>query len=307
MYVLQQLINGLSQGSIYALMAIGYTLIVGVVGLITFAYGEMVMIGAMSAYLFYTYVTPNFFLGLLVAFISSGIAGIFIHKVAYERFLDAPKSIALLCTVGCSLLIKNLAQIAFGSQGNAMPPAFETKPFYLFGTDLYITTIHMVVIAIVVVLAIGLSLFLYKTRVGLMLRAVSQDKMAASLVGINRVVWSGFTLHWYADLFQNEAIINALIVTLGVAFLASAIATVFGTVVGLKAISACVLGGMTNIPGAALGALLIGILENFGIALFTSSYRDIIGFLVVFIALSFRPEGLFVFDFTKGFKRKGGK
>ena len=154
MYVLQQLINGLSQGSIYALMAIGYTLIVGVVGLITFAYGEMVMIGAMSAYLFYTYVTPNFFLGLLVAFISSGIAGIFIHKVAYERFLDAPKNIALLCTVGCSLLIKNLAQIAFGSQGTAMPPAFETKPFYLFGTDLYITTIHMVVIAIVVVLIV---------------------------------------------------------------------------------------------------------------------------------------------------------
>lgn len=299
MYVLQQLINGLSQGSIYALMATGYTLIVGVVGLITFAYGEMVMIGAMSAYLFYTYVTPNFFLGLLVAFISSGIAGIFIHKVAYERFLDAPKSIALLCTVGCSLLIKNLAQIAFGSQGNAMPPAFETKPFYLFGTDLYITTIHMVVIAIVVVLAIGLSLFLYKTRVGLMLRAVSQDKMAASLVAINvkkvtligNIVGTG--LGGIAGLLYGTYLTN--------------VSTVFGTVVGLKAISACVLGGMTNIPGAALGALLIGILENFGIALFTSSYRDIIGFLVVFIALSFRPEGLFVFDFTKGFKRKGGK
>ena len=299
MYVLQQLINGLSQGSIYALMAIGYTLIVGVVGLITFAYGEMVMIGAMSAYLFYTYVTPNFFLGLLVAFISSGIAGIFIHKVAYERFLDAPKSIALLCTVGCSLLIKNLAQIAFGSQGNAMPPAFETKPFYLFGTDLYITTIHMVVIAIVVVLAIGLSLFLYKTRVGLMLRAVSQDKMAASLVAINvkkvtligNIVGTG--LGGIAGLLYGTYLTN--------------VSTVFGTVAGLKAISACVLGGMTNIPGAALGALLIGILENFGIALFTSSYRDIIGFLVVFIALSFRPEGLFVFDFTKGFKRKGGK
>lgn len=299
MYVLQQLINGLSQGSIYALMAIGYTLLVGVVGLITFAYGEMVMIGAMSAYLFYTYVTPNFFLGLLVAFISSGIAGIFIHKVAYERFLDAPKSIALLCTVGCSLLIKNLAQIAFGSQGNAMPPAFETKPFYLFGTDLYITTIHMVVIAIVVVLAIGLSLFLYKTRVGLMLRAVSQDKMAASLVAINvkkvtligNIVGTG--LGGIAGLLYGTYLTN--------------VSTVFGTVVGLKAISACVLGGMTTIPGAALGALLIGILENFGIALFTSSYRDIIGFLVVFIALSFRPEGLFVFDFTKGFKRKGGK
>ena len=299
MYVLQQLINGLSQGSIYALMAIGYTLIVGVVGLITFAYGEMVMIGAMSAYLFYTYVTPNFFLGLLVAFISSGLAGIFIHKVAYVRFLDAPKSIALLCTVGCSLLIKNLAQIAFGSQGNAMPPAFETKPFYLFGTDLYITTIHMVVIAIVVVLAIGLSLFLYKTRVGLMLRAVSQDKMAASLVAINvkkvtligNIVGTG--LGGIAGLLYGTYLTN--------------VSTVFGTVVGLKAISACVLGGMTNIPGAALGALLIGILENFGIALFTSSYRDIIGFLVVFIALSFRPEGLFVFDFTKGFKRKGGK
>lgn len=299
MYVLQQLINGLSQGSIYALMAIGYTLIVGVVGLITFAYGEMVMIGAMSAYLFYTYVTPNFFLGLLVAFISSGIAGIFIHKVAYERFLDAPKNIALLCTVGCSLLIKNLAQIAFGSQGNAMPPAFETKPVYLFGTDLYITTIHMVVIAIVVVLAIGLSIFLYKTRVGLMLRAVSQDKMAASLVAINvkkvtligNIVGTG--LGGIAGLLYGTYLTN--------------VSTVFGTVVGLKAISACVLGGMTNIPGAALGAMLIGILENFGISLFTSSYRDIIGFLVVFIALSFRPEGLFVFDFSKGIKRKGGK
>lgn len=299
MYVLQQLINGLSQGSIYALMAIGYTLIVGVVGLITFAYGEMVMIGAMSAYLFYTYVTPNFFLGLLVAFISSGIAGIFIHKVAYERFLDAPKNIALLCTVGCSLLIKNLAQIAFGSQGNAMPPVFETKPFYLFGTDLYITTIHMVVIAIVVVLAIGLSIFLYKTRVGLMLRAVSQDKMAASLVAINvkkvtligNIVGTG--LGGIAGLLYGTYLTN--------------VSTVFGTVVGLKAISACVLGGMTNIPGAALGAMLIGILENFGISLFTSSYRDIIGFLVVFIALSFRPEGLFVFDFSKGIKRKGGK
>ena len=285
MYVLQQLINGLSQGSIYALMAIGYTLIVGVVGLITFAYGEMVMIGAMSAYLFYTYVTPNFFLGLLVAFISSGI--------------DAPKNIALLCTVGCSLLIKNLAQIAFGSQGNAMPPAFETKPFYLFGTDLYITTIHMVVIAIVVVLAIGLSIFLYKTRVGLMLRAVSQDKMAASLVAINvkkvtligNIVGTG--LGGIAGLLYGTYLTN--------------VSTVFGTVVGLKAISACVLGGMTNIPGAALGAMLIGILENFGISLFTSSYRDIIGFLVVFIALSFRPEGLFVFDFSKGIKRKGGK
>ena len=117
MYVLQQLINGLSQGSIYALMAIGYTLIVGVVG-----------IGAMSAYLFYTYVTPNFFLGLLVAFISSGIAGIFIHKVAYERFLDAPKNIALLCTVGCSLLIKNLAQIAFGSPPLKPSPSISSVP-----------------------------------------------------------------------------------------------------------------------------------------------------------------------------------
>ena len=297
MYIIQQLINGLSQGSIYALMAIGYTLIVGVVGLITFAYGEMVMIGAMSAYLFYTYVSPNFFLGILVAFLSSGIAGIFIHKVAYERFLEAPKHIALLCTVGCSILIKNVAQIAFGSQGNAMPMAFETKPFYLFGTDLYITTIHLAVIAIVLILSIGLSIFLHKTRVGLMLRAVSQDKMASSLVAINvkkvtligNVVGTG--LGGVAGLLYGTYLTN--------------VSTVFGTVVGLKAISACVLGGMTNIPGAALGAVLIGVLENFGIAIFTSSYRDIFAFLFVFIALTFRPEGLFVFQF--GRKGKGGK
>ncbi len=299
MYVLQQLINGISQGSIYALMAIGYTLIVGVVGLITFAYGEMVMIGAMSAYLFYTYVTPNFFLGIVAAFTASGIAGIVIHKLAYERFLDAPKHISLLCTVGCSILIKNLAQIGFGSQGNAMPMAFKTKPFYLFGTQLYITTIHMAVIAIVLVLAIGLSFFLYKTRVGLMLRAVSQDKMAASLVAINvkkvtligNIVGTG--LGGVAGLLYGTYLTN--------------VSTIFGTVVGLKAISACVLGGMTNIPGAALGAMLIGILENFGIAIFTSSYRDVFAFLFVFIALTFRPEGLFVFNFLAGSKKGKGK
>lgn len=128
MYVLQQLINGLSQGSIYALMAIGYTLIVGVVGLITFAYGEMVMIGAMSAYLFYTYVTPNFFLGLLVAFISSGIAGIFIHKVAYERFLDAPKSIALLCTVGAPCSSRTWPRSPSAPRATPCPPPLKPSP-----------------------------------------------------------------------------------------------------------------------------------------------------------------------------------
>lgn len=299
MYLLQQLINGISQGSIYALMAIGYTLIVGVVGLVTFAYGEMVMIGAMSAYLFYTYVTPNFFLGILVAFICSGIAGVFIHKVAYERFLEAPKHISLLCTVGCSILIKNIAQISFGSQGNAMPSAFEIRPFYLGESGLYITTIHMAVIAIVVVLAVGLTVFLYKTRVGLMLRAVSQDKMASSLVAINvkkvtligNIVGTG--LGGVAGLLYGTYLTN--------------VTTVFGTVVGLKAISACVLGGMTNIPGAAFGALLMGVLENFGITFFSSSYRDIFAFAFVFLALAVRPEGLFVFNFGRKKTKKGGK
>ncbi|WP_367565349.1 branched-chain amino acid ABC transporter permease [Lacrimispora sp.] len=291
MYFTQQLINGISQGSIYALMAIGYTLIVGVVGLITFAYGEMVMIGAMSAYLFYVYVYPNFFLGLLVAFIMSSIAGALIHKLAYERFLDAPKHIALLCTVGCSILLKNLAQIAFGSQANAMPPAFKSKTFDFLNGNLHITSIHMVVIAIVICLAVGLSLFLSKTRVGLMLRAVSQDKKASSLVAIDvrkvtligNMVGTG--LGGVAGLLYATYLTN--------------VSTIFGTVVGLKAISACVLGGLVNIPGAAVGALVIGILENFGIAIFTSSYRDVFAFAFVLFALAVRPEGLFVWKIRR--------
>ncbi len=298
MYLLQQLINGISQGSIYALMAIGYTLIVGVVGLVTFAHGEMIMIGAMSAYLFYTYVTPNFFLGMVVAFISSGIAGIIIHKLAYEKFLDAPKHISLLCTVGCSILIKNLAQIFFGSQANAMPETIEVTPFMLGDTGLYITTIHITVIAMVIALAVGLTFVLYKTRVGLMLRAVSQDKMAASLVAINvkkvtligNIIGTG--LGGVAGLLYGTYLSN--------------VSTIFGTVVGLKAISACVLGGMTNIPGAAFGALLMGILENFGITFFSSSYRDVFAFAFVLIALTFKPEGLFVFNF-RSTKIKRGK
>lgn len=286
MYVLQQLINGISQGSIYALMAIGYTLIVGVVGLVTFAYGEMVMIGAMSAYLFYVFVVPNFFLGLLVAFIAAGLAGIFIHKVAYERFLTAPSYISLLCTVGCSILIKNIAQIAFGSQVNAVPKTFKVSSVTFFDGQVYITTLHMMVIGIVIVLAVGLTLFLNKTRLGLKLRAVSQDKKAARLCGINV---KGITLLGNIVGTGLGGVAGLLFAT----YLTN-VSTIFGTVVGLKAISACVLGGMTNIPGAAIGAMLIGILENFGIAVFSSSYRDVFAFAFVLIALSVRPQGLLV-------------
>lgn len=287
MYLLQQLINGLSQGAIYALMAIGYTLIVGVIGLVTFAYGEIVMIGAMSAYLFYIYVSPNLILGILVSFIASGIFGIIIHKVAYERFLDAPKHISLLCTVGCSILIKNLAQIGFGSTSRSLPSVVEIKTFYIGDTGLYLTSIHLAIIAIVIVLSISLTVFLNKTRYGLMLRAVSQDKKAASLVAIDvkkatllgNVVGTG--------LGGVAGILYATYLT--------TVTPIFGTVVGLKAISACVLGGMTNIPGAACGAVIMGILENLGISLFSSSYRDVFTFLFVLIALTFKPEGLFVF------------
>ncbi len=285
MYIIQQLLNGICQGSIYALFAIGFTLIVGVVGLVTFAFGETLMIGAMAAYYMAFAVNTNLYLVALISFVASAIVGMFVHKIAYERFLDAPKSISLLCTIGCSMLIKNLVQIFAGVDTKPMPQVIIPE-YYEILEGVRISNIHIIIIATAITLAIALSILLGKTRIGLQLRAVSQDRKASALVGISvkRATLIGNCIG------TGIGGVAGLLISL---YLNTTSATM-GAVIGIKAIACCVLGVLTNIPGAALGGLVLGIVENLGIVVFPSTYRDLFTFVFLVLALIIRPQGLFV-------------
>lgn len=284
MYVLQQILNGICQGGIYALIAVGYTLIVGIVGLITFVYGETLMIGAMSVLFLYKVVKLNIVAAAVVAFFSSAIVGVFVHKVCYSRFMNAPRHISLLCTIGCSMLLKNLAQIYCGVEQKKMPGIIKVRSFDIGG--LYITNTQLIIMATVIVVCIGLSLFLYKTKIGLRLRAVSQDKTASRLVGIS---------------VERDTLIGNCIGTgLGgiagvlIALYLNTTSATMGTMFGFKAMIFCVLGGLQSVVGAAIGGFVIGIVENLGIMFLSTTYRDLFSFVFLVLALMIRPEGLFV-------------
>ncbi len=282
-YALQQLMNGICQGSIYALMAIGYTMIYGVVGLVSFSYGELVMIGGFGAYYTFVY-SGNFFLGVIGGFMASAVWGIVLYILCYKRFLEAPRHISMICTFAFSMMTKNLAQIVFGSEPKAVPSVFENVTYTILG--IRITTLQMIIISVVIVFAICFTLFLTKTRAGTMLRAVSQNKKASALMGINvqRTVLIGngigcalggvagvLLILYYASCYPN-----------------------LGQLVGNKALTSTVLGGLVSIAGSALGGLSIGILENLGIMFIPVGFRDVITFIFLVIVLIFRPKGLFV-------------
>lgn len=294
MYIIQQVMNGICQGSIYALMAIGYAMIYGIVGLVTFTYGEVVMLGSFSAFYFFIVFGDNLLLALLCGFISAGFVGVFVHKVCYQRFLNAPRHISLICTIGMSMFLKNLAIIIFGSTMKGLPRFFEGKTLVLLEkvvngqkTQVSMTYIQVIVICVVVILAISLSLFLNKTKMGMRLRAVSQDRKAAALVGINvnRTTLLGNCI--------GCGLGGVAGILLGLYY--NSVIPTMGGVAGLKAFSSVVIGGLSNIPGAALGGLSIGIIENLGIAFIPngSGYRDVFAFAFLVIALSIRPQGLF--------------
>ncbi|HPQ47728.1 MAG TPA: branched-chain amino acid ABC transporter permease [Clostridia bacterium] len=283
MYLLEQLINGICQGSIYALMAIGYAVIYGVVGLVTFTYGEIIMMGSFSAFYYFILFGDNLFFALIAGFITAAVVGIVVHKVCYQRFLDAPRYISLICTIGMSMFLKNFATIVFGSEMKGMP-SFLSGKFIEIGT-IRVGYLQLLIIGIVILLSLLLTLYLKKTRMGMKLRAVSQDKKAAALVGIN---------------VKTTTLIGNCIgcglggvagILLGVYY--NSVLPTMGGMAGLKAFSSMVLGGLGSIGGSAIGGVLIGVVENLGIALTSSGLRDVFAFLLLVLVLVIRPQGLF--------------
>ncbi len=280
-YYLEILLNGLTQGSIYALMALGYSVIVGVVGLVTFAHGDVIMVGAFAAFYVFQLVGNNFILGIVAGFIISGLLGIIIYKVCYERFLSAPRHIGLICTIGMAMVIKNLAQIVFGPNQKPMIGIIDNV-FYDLG-PVRISQLQIVILLVVILLSTGLALFFNKTKYGIALRAVSQDKTAASLMGIN-------------------VKLNALlgnVIGCGLAGVAGVLLSIYyqtlqatmGGPLGMKAFSASVLGGLTDTRFSSLGGLIIGVIENLGISFTEASYRDLFAFVFLILVLIFKPTG----------------
>ena len=281
-YILIQLVNGLCQGAIYALMAIGYASIVGVVGLVTFAYGEVMIVGAFAAYYTFLSLSDNIVLGAAASFAAAAIVGVVIYKICYERFLDKPRHISLICTIGFSMLVKNLAQIIFGANTKAMPRVIGN--FFIDIGPVRINGVQIAILAIVILLSASLYLLFQKTKTGIRLRAISQSRTASALVGIN--------------VKRTMLLGNCIGCGLGgiagllLAIYYSSLSPTMGSTFGNKAFASAVVGGMTNIPFAALGGELIGVIENLGTAFLPNSYRDVFAFVFLFIVLLICPQGL---------------
>lgn len=284
-YFLNQLLNGICQGSIYALMAIGYSVIVGVVGMVTFTYGEIMTIGAFAAYYIFMGVGNNLLLAILAAFAGSFGVGIIVYKLCYERFFNAPRHISLLCTIGISMLIKNLAQIVFGPETKPVLNIIDNKTFTInvFGAALNIKLLQIVIIVLVIIFAVALTLFFNKTKWGIMLRAVSQNKDASYLMGISvkRTAMLGNCIG--CGFGGIAGILLAL-------YYYSVSATM-GSSYSMKAFSASVLGGLVDIRFSALGGLCLGIIENLGIVVTSATFRDMFAFAFLILILVIRPQG----------------
>lgn len=280
-YYISQLINGICQGSIYALMAIGYSVVVGVVGLVSFTHGEVIMLGAFASYFAFQMFGNNLVIGMVLSFGASALVGVFIYKVCYERFFDAPRHISLLLTIGVSMLLRNLTQIFIGPNYLPMLNVVDNR-FYGKGV-VGVTLVQMMVIATVISLSLLLFLVFNKTRWGIQLRAVSQDKKAAALMGIDVRVTALLGNCIGSGLGGIAGMLLAI-------YYQTLVATMGGSA-GMKAFSASVLGGLTDIPSAALGGLCLGVIENLGITFASASFRDIFAFIFLVLVLLVKPEG----------------
>lgn len=284
---LQQIINGLSLGAIYALIALGYTMVYGVLRFINFAHSEVFMVGAFCGYylarLFPHQTIFTSFIILLASMILCAVLGVVIEKLAYRPLRNRSTLTVLITAIGVSILLQNVGQTVFGPNPKAYPALFPQKNFLLFGS-LTISSNQIVVLGVTVVLLWALRHIVMKTSIGTAMRALSFNPVAASLVGIDNDFVISFTFALGSALAAAGGILYALNYP--------SIDPLMGTLPGLKAFVAAVLGGIGNLPGAALGGLIIGLIETFVRGSHWSTYSDAIVFAILIFILLFRPAGL---------------
>ena len=281
---LQQLINGISLGSIYALIALGYTMVYGIIKLINFAHGDVFMVGAFVGFYAIKGWGLGFFPALLFSMAFCAVFGVLIERIAYKRLRNATRIAALITAIGMSLLIEYGVIYARGAQPEAYPDnVLPSTTFNLFGAQ--ISGQSLFILAVSVGLMIILQFIVHRTKIGKAMRAVSHDIDAARLMGINvdRTISYTFAI--------GSALAGAAGVIFGVYY--TKIEPLMGIIPGLKAFVAAVLGGIGIIPGAMVGGLILGVVESVVSALGFSLWRDAAAFIILILILIFRPSGIF--------------
>jgi branched-chain amino acid transport system permease protein len=317
---IQQVINGLTQGAVYALVALGYTMVYGIIGLINFAHGEVVMLGAMVAFSVITGLVASgstlppiviVLIGTLAAMPFCMGVGYFLERVAYRPLRHAPKLAPLITAIGMSIVLQQIAMMVWSRNNLAFPQIIPTYAIEIGGAT--ITAVQIAIILMSVVLMAGLTLMVYRTRLGIAMRATAENPHVAQLMGVatDRVIASTFIIG--AGL---GAIAGVMFGTYyGIAHYT------MGAVLGLKAFCAAVLGGIGNLAGAMVGGIVLGLVEALGagyigdisnlchwpglssllaercardghVVMFGSNYQDVFAFLVLILVLVFRPSGL---------------
>lgn len=280
---LQQLINGISLGSIYALIALGYTMVYGIIKLINFAHGDVFMVGSFIGFYSITVFGLGFFPALIISMAACALFGVIIERIAYKRLRNATRIAALITAIGVSLLIEYGVIYIRGAQPEAYPNVFSNRSFEFLGAQISIQSI--LILSVSVVLMILLQFIVHKTKTGKAMRAVSHDTEAAKLMGINvdNTISATFAI--------GSALAGAAGVIFGVYY--TKIDPLMGVIPGVKAFVAAVLGGIGIIPGAMVGGLVLGVVETIVSALGFSLWRDAAAFVILILILIFRPSGIF--------------
>ena len=286
---LQQFINGLTLGAIYALVALGYTMVYGVLRLINFAHGDVYMLGAFAGYYLANALdmdaNPSVLGAIVVTMgamaICAGI-GVLIERLAYRPVRQHSRLTSLITAIGVSLLLEYGGQVVFGATPRFFPQMIRAQTYSLGGVQ--ITNQSLMIIVVAVILMFGLEFIVHRTKIGKAMRAVSFNLPVARLMGINTDMVIAFTFALGSGLAAVAGVLVALAIP--------RIDPLMGLMTGLKAFVAAVLGGIGNIPGAMLGGLLIGLMETWISATAYSTYRDAMAFAVLILILLFRPAGI---------------
>ncbi len=282
MSIISTLINGLSMGAVYALIALGYTMVYGIAKMLNFAHGDVIMVGSYILFLFTMRVIKNPFVAILFAIVFCVILGVLVERIAYRPLRGAPSLAVLITAIGVSFFLQSVAQLIFTVTPKQVP-LFDFKAIEIGG--LTIKTQSIITLAVGILVMIALTVFVNKTKTGRAMLAVSEDRSAAQLMGVNvnRTIAVTFAI--------GSAL--AAMASVFMLFIAPVTNPTLGAMPGIKAFVAAVLGGIGSIPGAAIGGLILGIVEQFALKYeFLAPYSDAIVFAILIVVLLVKPSGI---------------
>lgn len=277
---LQYLINGIAQGSLYAIVALGYTMVYGIIRLVNFAHGEFLMIGAFCGYFALKFNLPMP-VAVIVSMVGAGIAALLVERLLYRPIRSEGRIPALITAIGASMFFQYTGQLVLGADPKTIPPVF-TEVIYHFG-EINVSNIQIFIFAVTLFILLFLWWLTHFTKIGVAMRATSYNLKAAELMGINTNKIIAFTFFLGASLAGLAGILMGYTMS---------VEPTMGMSLGLKAFVAAVVGGIGIIPGAALGGFILGIAENLVAGLYKSSFRDGVSFFILIIILLIKPSGI---------------